>query len=229
MAMKNKSISVIIPTLNEQASILPLLKILISIDERVEIIVVDGGSQDNTKELASKYARTIDSERGRGIQQNEGAKIAKGNILWFIHADSIPHPDSIKVIIKALSNKDVVGGAFSYKFSDAKWYHQLHCISSNLKNRTRKNLFGDMGIFVRRDVFTKMEGFKESLFMEDVDFSKRLKKHGQIKILKENILTSARDWEKEGFFKKIFKDSFIKLAYQMKFDNQKLYHWYYGK
>jgi len=197
--MKRLSISVIIPTLNERENIETLLNYLHRLDNELELIVADAGSVDKTVEKARNMSKVIHSARGRGVQMNEGAKAATGDIIWFIHADCRPHPASIDAMMQALANENVVGGGFEYRLNQSGFKFRLAENLSNYKNRLLKLLFGDMGIFVRRKIFEKMGGYKDIPLMEDMDFSKRLKKHGKIVILPQHMNTSARRWIEEGF------------------------------
>mgnify|MGYP000999957534 CR=1 FL=1 len=110
-------VSIIIPVLNEEKKLKGFLTFLENIKGRKEIILVDGESTDNTAFIAGKYAKVLFSERGRSKQMNKGAKYAEGNVLWFLHADSIVDPNSINYIEKAIEDKNI-GGGFSLYFYD---------------------------------------------------------------------------------------------------------------
>ncbi len=197
--MRKLSISVIIPTLNEEENIDCLLNYLHQLDSMLELIVVDAGSTDRTVLKAKKLSKVIQSSQGRGIQMNVGATIAKEDVFWFIHADCRPHPTSIQAIRQALANENIVGGAFEYRLNHPGFKFRLAEMLSNYKNRSLKLLFGDMGIFVRRGIFERMGGYKDIPLMEDMDFSKRLKRLGKIVILQQKMDTSARRWIEEGY------------------------------
>lgn len=225
---KDLSISIIIPTLNEEQNLNSLLPYIKKNFLSCEIIVADGGSSDNTVTVAKKYCKVVYSQRGRGRQLNRGAAHANGNILWFLHADTIPHIDSICLILKVMQDKNIVGGGFEYNLGTSRKSLQFISWFSNRKNIFLKRIYGDMGIFVRKNIFNQIDGFPENHLMEDFEFSRRLRKVGKIRILPQQITTSPRDWYKEGFLKKISKDTFIRMAYCMHVDNQILYNWYYG-
>ena len=221
-------ISIIIPTLNETACIGELLKKCTDEFQPYELIVIDGGSVDNTVEIAQQYAEVYITSKGRGHQLNFGAQQSSGDILWFLHADTLPHPQSMTAIENLLHDENIIGGAFEYNLTSNNIWLRFFSHYSNFKNKLFNRVYGDMGIFIRRDVFEKMNGFKESMLMEDYAFGRELKTHGRIKILPHKIETSPRDWYKEGFIRKICKDTIIKFAYKYKIENQKLYNWYYG-
>ncbi len=225
---KDLSVSIIIPTLNEVKEINCLLPYVKKNFPSCDIIIVDGGSSDRTVAIAKKYGQVIISRKGRGRQLNAGAIHASGDILWFLHADTIPHIDSVNLIRKAIQEKNIVGGGFEYNLGTSSKSLQFISWFSNRKNKLLKRIYGDMGIFVRNDLFRQINGFPESHLMEDFELSRRLKKVGKIRILPQQITTSPRDWYKEGFLKKVSKDTLIRIAYCMHVDNQTLYNWYYG-
>ncbi len=221
------SISIIIPTLNEESGIAQLLTYLQKLDSTAEIIVVDGGSTDHTRKIAQQFTTCIESNRGRGLQLNEGARYSSGHILWFVHADCLPPSNAVRTIIESLESPEVVGGAFEYTFSDERWFYKFIAKQSNRKNRLLKRVYGDMGIFIKREIFEEMNGFREGYLMEDFEFSRRLRKKGQIRILPDKIETSARQWQAQGILKKMMRDCMTKIAYQLGIDNKILYNSYY--
>jgi len=220
------TISVIIPTLNEQKKIEGLLSYLNKLDNSMELIVSDGDSNDETVTRAKKYATVVSAARGRGAQMNTGAKKAIGEILWFIHADCVPHPDSKNAIIYALARDEVVGGAFEYNLDGKGFLYRWTEFNSNFKNRIFKLFCGDMGIFVRRDVFLQMGGYKEIPLMEDMEFCKRLKKIGDVVVLPQRINTSARRWEEEGKMKNLVRNWLLQIGWIIGFDPKILVKWY---
>jgi len=221
------SFSVIIPTLNEADNIESLLVNLNQLDKKLELIVADSESSDNTVILSKKYAKVIQAlKRGRGAQMNAGARVATGDILWFLHADCHPHADSIKIMRKALDNQRVVGGGFEYFLNQAGFHFRLAEELSNLKNRQLKWLFGDMGIFVRKHVFEQMKGYADIPLMEDMDFCKRLKKYGQIVFLPQRMKTSTRRWLEEGFVKNSLRSWLLQSAWALGASPYKLSKWY---
>ena len=224
-----KTISVIIPTLNEDDNIEGLLSYLVELDSSLELIVSDGGSADETVVKAKKYAEVVRAARGRGAQMNAGAKKAAGEILWFIHADCLPHQDSVKAMRRIVQNDAVVGGAFEYNLDGKGFLYRRTEFNSNIKNKVFKLFFGDMGIFVRRDIFQEMGGYKEIPLMEDMDFCKRLKKKGKIVILPQRINTSARRWEDEGKIKNLVRNWLLQIGWMFGVDPKILAKWYQFK
>lgn len=222
-----RQVSIIVSTLDEESRIENTLLSLKSNFPDVELIVVDGRSKDRTVEIASKIAICYQSQPGRGKQMNLGAAMSTRPILWFVHADCYPDPDSIRAMKNALGDDKIVGGGFQYSYSDDCWYFGFIAWFSNLKNKARSRVFGDMGIFVRRNIFERMGGFTEDYLMEDFDFGLRLKKAGKIAILSPRIVTSVRHWRRDGIVRKIIKDSLIKTAYRLGVNSAQLYKYYY--
>lgn len=213
MNSKTLDISIIIPVLNEAQIIQNICEKIHEMGNYRELLVVDGGSYDETCQLATPYASVLSSRQGRAIQMNTGARNAQGNILWFLHADCIPHPNSIDAILNAIQNLQIAGGAFSYHLDADGLIYRLSEGLSNYKNRIFNVFYGDMGIFIRKNIFQKMGGYQEIPLMEDIDLCLRLKKMGKTIILPQRILTSARRWKDEGPLKNIIRNWLLQLGW----------------
>ncbi len=229
-----QTVSVIVPTLNEEDGIDSFLRHVSGLAPDLEIIVVDGGSSDATVVKASERATVLHGPRGRGAQMNAGAREAEGEILWFLHADCFPHPDSVAAMEDALSEVAVVGGGFEYDLDHPGFFFRLTESVSNRKNRAFGLLFGDMGIFVRRSVFETMGGYREFPLMEDMDFCERLKHEGDIAIIPLRIKTSARRWLDEGIVKNLVRNWILQAGWKCGVSPNRLAKWYsfgngYGK
>ncbi len=224
-----KKISIIIMTLNEEELVGGLLLSLRNIED-TEIIISDGGSIDRTCRVASKYTdKIIRGERGRGRQLNAGAALATGDILWFLHVDSTP-PDNFKHhILTTVEKPGVAGGAFTLQIDSVM--SSLNFISRVVKLRSLISgiPYGDQGIFVKRHIFEKMNGFKNIPLLEDIEFGRRLKKEGRIEIIKPKILTSARAWEKYGILRTTLRNWVYVTLFFMGYSPYKLYERYYRK
>ena len=192
-----RTISVVIPTLNEINSISATLDVVGR--GFFEVIVADGGSSDGTSEAARAWgARVIAAERGRGSQMHAGACAARGDIIWFLHADTRPPRDAAARIAEAFSNKDVVAGNFEIHFDgDSAAARFLSWLYPQLR---RIGLcYGDSAIFVRRDVYERVGGFQSFPIFEDLDLVRRLRKEGRIVHLPASVTTSSRRFEGRSF------------------------------
>lgn len=201
--MENNNISIIIPALNEESNI----KACIESAQRfnpLEIIVVDGGSTDRTTEIAiNAGAIVIQSPKGRGVQMNRGASQARGDILLFLHADSrLPLIQDNEVLKKF--PKDYVGGFFRLKFDDNSLATRLVELFANIRSRLFSLPYGDQAIFIRKDIFEKIGGFRECPFLEDIDMSIRLKRLGKLIYLPYSVKASSRSIQKGFLFSPIF-------------------------
>ena len=210
-------ISIIIPTLNESLLLQRLLCGLNKIiDSQGEIIVVDGGSNDNTLEIASKYAHQVFvTEQGRATQMNYGAAFAKGEVLFFLHADSMLTTNAFQKLKEIVKESAYVGGAFRLQIDSNKLLLSIISQVVNLRSRFFHLVYGDQGIFVRKKNFLEIGKFLITPLMEDVEFYGRLRASGKTVILNEKILTSARRWEKEGILYATFRNWLLLIMYYM--------------
>jgi rSAM/selenodomain-associated transferase 2 len=191
-------VSIIVPVYNEEKNMEGIIRTLESLEGEKEIIVVDGESLDNTFEEASKAAHTIRARKGRANQMNEGAAAARGNILWFVHADSKIEKDSIRHIEEAISEGHV-GGGFSIYFYDYDTKFMRYISSTSNRRSILTGLFyGDQGIFVKKKTFFEVGGFPDMELMEDFKFSRIIRKAGSMKLLETGIGTSARRYKNGG-------------------------------
>ena len=217
-------ISVIIPTLNEESHIEKTLQSVIKQEGNYEFYVVDGGSTDNTVVIAKRYACVISSKRGRAIQMNAGAKLCKGDILLFLHADTLLPDNAFREIRKRMKDDTVVGGSFYIEFDADNFI--LRGISFISRFDFRIFHFGDQGIFVRRDVFQALRGYKEIPIMEDYDFYKRLREQGKVILIRMPVISSARRFIKKGVIRQLLINKFVVLAYWAGVDIQTIKRFY---
>lgn len=218
------NLSVIIPVLNEERNIETLIDYIYQEEVRAEIIVSDGKSTDNTVEIAkSKGAVVISGKSGRGAQLNRGAEAASASILLFLHADSRLEKGALSKMLEQMNQyKDLVGGCFKLKISSQNLLLKFISWSSNLRAKYLNLIFGDQGIFVRRDVFDELGGFPDIELMEDWEFSKKMAKKGKLLYVDKKIYTSARRWENHGVLKTIILMHKIKILYKLGISPSKL-------
>jgi rSAM/selenodomain-associated transferase 2 len=219
--LQNK-ITVIIPVLNEseriKQTLLPLTEV-----KGLEIIVVDGGSSDQTVAIAASLGvRVVSSDPGRGQQMNFGAKIAQGDLLLFLHGDTRIFPDYFPKIVESLSNSDVVAGAFQLGIEGENWMYRLLEMMVNWRSQFFSLPYGDQGIFLKKALFWEIGGFKEIAIMEDFDLIQRLKKRGKIMIISHQIITSDRRWRKLGILKTTLINQLVIIGYYLGFSPDKL-------
>ena len=191
-------ISIIIPTLNEEAVIRILLQQLQTYREQGhEVIVVDGGSTDKTISISELLSdKVIISESGRAAQMNNGAIQAKYDIFWFLHADTLIPENAIENIQQALAIPE--WGRFNIKLSGSNILFRLIERMINFRSCLSGIATGDQGIFVKRKSFELVSGYSNIPLMEDVSLSKKLKKISKPVCLKESLITSSRRWEQKG-------------------------------
>ena len=191
-------VSIIVPTLNEE---LVLEKTLTQFQQLSphELIVSDGGSDDDTRNIAGRFShRVITGSAGRALQMNVGADEATGDILLFLHADSRIEPESYRKMQQCMQNPKWIGGAFTLCIESGKWSLKLIALLANIRSKYFGLAYGDQGFFVRKEVFKDMNGFSPLPICEDLDFYHRLRKKGPVILLKEKAHTSPRRWIKEG-------------------------------
>lgn len=208
-ACDGDTISVIIPTFNEEQSIESALVNLAKQHHPDEVIVADGGSRDRTAGMASKYARVLNTEKGRAVQMNAGAAAATGNILLFLHADTQLPQGALLKIRQALDGGRKNSGRFRMSFGHS------HPLLRFYEFQTRFHLFsyGDQGFFVRKELFQKLGGFDVEAPFEDIDFYRRLLKMEKPVIIKDPVVTSPRRFLQNGVVKQKFMNIALAVMY----------------
>jgi rSAM/selenodomain-associated transferase 2 len=199
------SLSVVIPTLNEAERIGPLISATRDVGE-CEIVVVDGGSTDATRDYAAGADRVLSTPRGRAVQQNAGAAASSGDVLLFLHADCRLQPGAFEAVTVALQDARAVGGCFRQRIDAAGWRYRLLERGNALRVKLWNWAYGDQGIFVRRDVFVELGGFPELKLMEDLYLMKRLKKRGRIIQVTPPLIVSPRRWQQTGILRQTLRN-----------------------
>ncbi len=217
-------ISIIIPTLNEAENIQPTLDRLQPLRSRGhEVILVDGGSTDNTVDIGRPQVdRILNSDPGRACQMNVGASQAKGDIFWFLHADTLIPELADQIIDTAVDNRSRAWGRFDVRLSGKDIRFRLIAFMMNRRSRLTGIATGDQGVFVTRALFEKIGGFAEQPLMEDIEISRRLKRHARPICLKQKLITSSRRWETRGIWHTVFLMWRLRLRYALGGDPHKL-------
>ncbi len=221
--MSLATISIIIPVLNEAAIIKDsLAKLDRSVD--VEVIVVDGGSKDNTVCLARETGVKVISTTaaGRANQMNKGAEEATGDILLFLHADTHLPSNYQKTVTEVLSQPKTIAGAFSLAIDSRQRSLRVVERAVNWRSRYFSLPYGDQAIFLKKSVFQEIGGFPNLPIMEDFELIQRLKCRGKIAIAPAAVLTSGRRWQKLGVFKTTLINQLIIFGYYLGIPPQKL-------
>jgi rSAM/selenodomain-associated transferase 2 len=230
------TISVIIPTLNEEKTTTAALIQTAALGFE-ELIVVDGGSSDGTAEIVASHMhspqssalspiRFVPAPRGRARQMNEGVKASRGEILLFLHADTRLPSTAKQDIEAAMQNSQVVGGRFDVAFDRQTCWSAVISAMMNWRSRWSGIATGDQAFFVRRQVFEQLGGFTEIPLMEDIDFSRRLKRMGRTAPLRSRVVTSYRRWETNGPIRTILLMWTLRFLYWTGVSPQRLAHLY---
>ena len=228
VAAERPALSIIIPALNEAENLPDTLACLQPMRARgQEVIVVDGGSRDTSIETARHVAdQVIGSARGRARQMNRGAQFARGEILWFLHADTRVPEHADGAILSAVASTGRCWGRFDVQVADASlllaWVTRL----MNLRSRLTGIATGDQGMFMTRAAFEQMGGFEEIPLMEDIAASRCLRRQSPPAALHDTLLTSARRWRRHGVIRTIVTMWALRLAYFLGVPAQRLARYY---
>ena len=219
------NISVIIPTRNEENSIHSAIEHLRDSGVR-EVIVVDGGSSDQTcAQARAAGATVIESPAGRGMQQNRGATEATGDVLLFLHADTRLPSGFIEEVDRVLSRTGVSAGAFRLGVDGGgrglRWVENM----ANWRSLYCQLPYGDQAIFMKAETFRRAGGFAEIPLMEDFELMRRLRKSGRIELADATVRTSARRWKQLGVFRATWSNQLCILAYMLGISPRRIAAW----
>ena len=218
-------ISVIIPVLNEQEMLPKLLSEIIPNAEGAEIIVVDGGSKDHTLAKINHFpVKVIHSNAGRAVQMNNGAAAANGDILYFVHADTIPPRTFIKDIQDSI-NEGNDSGCYQLGFDNNSFWLKINSYFTRFRKMWCRG--GDQSLFIKKDLFEKLGGFpKGFIIMEEYVLIEKLLKSHQFKILPKKIIASSRKYQKNNYLKVQFANLIVFNMYKNGASQEEMYRKY---
>lgn len=221
-------LSIIVPALNEADRLAATLAGLRACcTGQMQLIVADGGSVDDTVGIARRFAdRVVCSARGRAVQMNAGACKATGDVLWFVHADTVVPAAAGDAVLGAIGERDAVWGYFDVRLDGEPAL--LRVVERMMKLRTRVTgvATGDQGIWVRRSVFEAVGGYAPLPLMEDVALSKRLRRLRRPLCLPLRLSTSARRWQARGTVRTVMLMWWLRLAFWLGVSPETLARWY---
>ena len=222
-------LAIVIPALNEAANLSRLLPDLARGCPGADIVVVDGGSGDDTAAVVARLPGPwlLESARGRAVQMNHGARETGGDTLLFLHADTRLPDGAARAIEQALAEPGVVGGRFDVRFDNERPLFRVIAWFMNTRSRASGICTGDQAIFVRRADFEAVGGYPEIPLMEDIELSRRLKRRGNLRALRLRVTTSARKWEREGPLRTMGLMWALRFLHFCGVAPTRLHRWYY--
>jgi rSAM/selenodomain-associated transferase 2 len=219
-------ISLVVPVFDDFDAVRALLA-GIAPDPRIDLILADGGVDPRLDRLAASRtdARVIRTARGRGLQMNAGASAATGIWLLFVHADSRMPPGWLDHF--EAFTADVAGGWFEFALDDGSWQARVVEWTVDWRVRLLRLPYGDQGVFVRRDVFKRLGGYRDLPLMEDVDFVRRLRRAGRCAEIPLPLVTSSRRWRRDGWFRRSARNTMLVALYFAGVSPATLARWYF--
>ncbi|MFN6482009.1 MULTISPECIES: TIGR04283 family arsenosugar biosynthesis glycosyltransferase [unclassified Nostoc] len=219
-------ISIIIPAINEAGNIQKAIATT-QASTNIEVIIVDGGSSDDTVTIAqSLNVKVISSSPGRAVQMNAGALAASGEILLFLHADTRLPMGFDEMIRTALQQPGIVAGAFKLRIDASLFSLRWVEWGVNVRSHFYQMPYGDQAIFLTKEVFQKIGSFPELPIMEDFELMRRLKRIGRVVIIPTPVVTSARRWLQKGVFKTTLLNQIVIIAYLLGVSPERICSWY---
>ncbi len=220
--------SIIMPVLNEEAGLEKYLIPLAQqyVERGYELLIVDGGSTDNTVAIAEHYGRVIHSPKGRATQMNMGAKVAQGDVLLFLHADTLLPETAFTAIEQALASSNIVAGAFKLRFDCESLPYKLVAFSTNLRSCLSNIFTGDQAYFVRAESFRAVGGYPDQPLMEDLEIIARLRTIGNVVLLPQYVTTSARRHQKIGLLRSVLFMWYLRTLYTFGTSSSRLQQMY---
>lgn len=222
--MARRAVSIVVPVLNDAPSLRRLTDDLR--DTEFEVVVVDGGSDDDSKCVASSVGRVVSAPRGRGTQLAAGVGAASGEWIWFVHADTRL---SQRVATALVDRLDKPGwGFFSVRLDGASWPYRVIERAMSWRSAASGIATGDQGIFVHRELLAAVGGVPRQPLLEDVELCRRLRRLAKPVVVQEPLVTSSRRWERHGIARTILAMWWLRLRYFAGADPNSLARQYYG-
>lgn len=222
-------ITIVIPVRNDAVALARTLDHLetTGITREIEIIVAASGDPEGTAAAVRNRAQLLwPGVSTRAALMNAGAMAANGDVLFFLHADSLPPPAAVMLIEQALGDERVVGGAFEHLFDEPGWSLRAITYINRVRYRLTHNYYGDQGMFVRADIFRRLGGFKDWALMEDIDLSQRMKRLGRTVLIPVPLRTSGRRFIARGPWRTCFFAARVLFCYMLGLDTQRYAeHW----
>jgi rSAM/selenodomain-associated transferase 2 len=219
-------LSIVVPTLDEAAHLADTLASCRG-GAACEVIVADGGSSDATVRISRALAdRVVDAPRGRALQMNAGAAVARGDVLLFLHADTHLPAGFDRAVLAALADPRVVGGRFDLSLQPSSPLIRLTAELINLRSRLSRIATGDQALFIRRELFAALGGYRPQPLMEDIELSAAMKRHGRVACLRQRVVSSSRRWRRDGVIRTILLMWTLRFLYFCGVSPQRLRRWY---
>ena len=220
-------LSIVVPTWRDDAALARLLPQLAALRPRAaEVLVVDGAASAATRALVSAAGATwIASPPGRGTQLNRGARAARCETLWFVHADAVVPVAAVAAIAGAVA-AGVVAGAFRFRFGGQRGATQRFLERCIAWRGALGMVYGDQALFVRRAAFERAGGFAEEPLFEEVPLVRALRRAGGFRVLDESVEVSPRRWEKAGYWRRTVENRLLALGYSAGVSPRRLARWY---
>ncbi len=222
-------VAVVIPVWNERPNLPACLSAARAALPAAEIIAVDGGSTDGSREwlAAAPGVRLVDSARGKGPQQNAGAAVTSGDVLLFLHADCELPDRAMAGLEAALANPRAAGGCFDVRFAERRpWSLHPFALGMNVRARLLRRSFGDQALFVRRSIFEQIGGFPNWPLFEDYELVRRFKRHGRFQVIPIPLTLSARRFQKYGVWRTLVRVLALQLGFYLGVSPQRLKRWF---
>lgn len=215
-------ISVIVPIYNEETVLFKNRLYFQRLSQKADLVFVDGGSSDRSREFAARFGRVLSAKKGRAAQMNYGAVFAREETLLFLHADNCVLTPTFRVIENMLSQGACIGGCLTQRINGRFFIYRLIELLGNLRARISRVFYGDQAIFVKKDWFIRIKGFPEVPIMEDVMFTKRLRRCGKTVVLKNRVFVSARRWQKNGVIRTGYLYFIMSILFKAGFPLEKI-------